>query len=458
MNERKFSKSGSLIRSLTISGSRINLLFSPQVIAAAWLAFMTGAPGANAGGFDEPAQSVVGQGSSNAGIAAGGSLSSMFWNPATMTQSGHFSAELGATAILPHISQQGNSIILPVGSAFGFTSDVGNSVRKALVPMAYVSKQIGDRIWIGLSINAPFGLADKFSNPGWAGAFYGQNASLKTYNATPTVAIKLTDWISVGAGVQAEYAQAKLTFASGILGPGNPALAQISAAGWGWGWTAGATLTPTSTTQIGLGYRSAIDQNFDGSLNIAGGLSTAGSVTTTVKLPGSLSLGVRQMLSPQMTLLGTVALTDWSRIGTSNFTQPGGTPALTPTGAPISIPFQYRDGWFYSTGLEYIVNPVWAVRAGVAYERSPITDQVRVPLLPDNNRTWVSAGITTHITQYLKIDLAYSYIHLNSTPVNVMPGNPSFNGIVTYVGTANTHVNVVSLAVRYLFDYLPLRP
>jgi hypothetical protein len=58
----------------------------------------------------------------------------------------------------------------------------------------------------------------------------------------------------------------------------------------------------------------------------------------------------------------------------------------------------------------------------------------------------------------LSVDLAYSYIHLNSTPVNVVPGNPSFNGLVTYVGTANTHVNVVALALRYVFDDLPSPP
>jgi long-chain fatty acid transport protein len=432
--------------------------FSAQVLGPAALAFFLSGHAARAAGFDEPGQSALGQGASNAGVAAGGSLSSMFWNPATITQSGRFAAELGAFGILPHISQQGSSTILPLGSAFGFTSDVGNSVLPALVPNGYVSQQIADRLWAGLSINAPFGLADRFPNPAWAGAFYGQNASLKTYNIAPTIAIKLTDWISIGAGLQAEYAEANLTFVSAILGPGIPALAQITAAGWGFGWTTGVTLTPTATTRIGLGYRSAIDQDLNGSLAIVGGLSTPGSVSTTVKLPGSLSLGLRQGLSPQVTLLGTVAWTDWSRIGTSNFTQPGGTLALTPTGAPISIPFQYRDGWFYSTGLEYALNPVWTLRGGVAYERSPITDQVRVPLLPDNNRTWVSAGTTTHVTRYLSVDLAYSYIHLNSTPVNVVPGNPSFNGLVTYVGTANTHVNVVALALRYVFDDLPSPP
>jgi len=40
---------------------------------------------ANAGGLAVHEQSTYGQGTSVAGIAAGGALSSMFWNPATMT-------------------------------------------------------------------------------------------------------------------------------------------------------------------------------------------------------------------------------------------------------------------------------------------------------------------------------------------------------------------------------------
>jgi len=130
----------------------------------------------------------------------------------------------------------------------------------------------------------------------------------------------------------------------------------------------------------------------------------------------------------------------------------GGLFALTPTGAPIIIPFQYRDGWFYAIGLEYVLNPVWAFRSGIAYEVTPVTDQVRVPLVPDNDRVWISVGATGHLTKHLSVDLAYSYIDFKNAPINVILGNPSFNGFVTYVGTVNARVNVISLSLRYQLD------
>ncbi|MQA67450.1 MAG: transporter, partial [Alphaproteobacteria bacterium] len=46
-----------------------------------------------AGGFAIREQSVYGQGASFAGIAAGGALSGMFWNPAVMTQFAGFNVE-----------------------------------------------------------------------------------------------------------------------------------------------------------------------------------------------------------------------------------------------------------------------------------------------------------------------------------------------------------------------------
>src|SRR3954452_7277515 len=59
---------------------------------------------ANAGGFAVREQSAYGQGSSFAGIAAGGALSSMFWNPATVTQFRGLTSETVLTGVLPHAS------------------------------------------------------------------------------------------------------------------------------------------------------------------------------------------------------------------------------------------------------------------------------------------------------------------------------------------------------------------
>ena len=427
----------------------------------ALVALAVGSTQALAGGLAIREQSAWGEGSSYAGVAAGGSVSAMFWNPATMTQTGKFALENSAALVFPQAQQTGtNNVAALLGLpapllGLGLNDGTPNSSVPAVVPAGYATMQLNDRLWFGVSINSPFGLSVGFQNPNWAGAFYGESSTLKTYNFGPNVAYKLADWISVGVGLQAQYAQVNLKNATGIVPPVVPAtpasvnLAQLTGDGWGFGWTAGVTITPTPWTQIGLGYRSAVNQFIDGSFTTNGFGGTPGPVSTTVKLPDSASLGVRQGLTTQLAILGTVEWTGWKRIGTSIVSQPNGQAALAPSGAPVTVPFQWNDGWFYSAGLEYIASPNWTLRGGVGFEKSPVTDQVRIPLLPDNDRMWYSVGATNNVTPGVSIDLAYSFVDVKNTPVNVVPGNPSFNGLVTYNGTSRANVSIFSLGVKF---------
>src|SRR4249920_2058710 len=240
---------------------------------------------ANAGGFAVREQSVYGQGSSFAGVAAGGALSSMFWNPAAMTQFQGIVSETDVSGLLPYSSNTplAGSSLLPAG--FPGTSNVANA---AFVPAGYTSYQLSPSLWLGLSINAPFGLSVNFPDF-WAGRDYGGQTLLKTYNATPSIAWRINDWISVGAGVQIQYAKASLERGigpvPGVVPPGVQGT--LKGTGWAVGATAGVTLTPTPTTTIGLGWRSALNQDIQGTVvtNASVPATTVGSVTTTVDLP-----------------------------------------------------------------------------------------------------------------------------------------------------------------------------
>jgi hypothetical protein len=198
----------------------------------------------------------------------------------------------------------------------------------------------------------------------------------KTYNATPSFAYQLNNWLSIGAGVQIERGGPifRVVFPSTTqeTPPWPWAISSTSTAtAGGFGFTASVTLTPPPTTTIGLGYRSAINQKINGTLTLppgglftTGGGSTPGSVNATLNLPDIVSLGIRQRVNPQLTLLGTVEWTNWSRIGTTAINQPSGAPA-TIVGNAVKLPFQYKDGWFFSAGAEYQWNEKLAVRGGV---------------------------------------------------------------------------------------------
>jgi long-chain fatty acid transport protein len=406
---------------------------------------------ASAGALSVREQSSYGQGESFAGIAAGGSLSSLFWNPATMTQAPGKALEVTTAWLIPFASHDAllGSTLLPFG--FGGAPNAG---EQSLVPSAYLSSQLNPNLWVGLSVNAPFGLSVSLPRV-WAGRDYGaQDSHLRTYNLTPSFAYRFSDWLSIGAGVQIQYADAALgTGRTGFLQPplGGPIPlplnGSLSGYGWGFGFTAGLTLTPTPTTTIGVGYRSAINQDINGALGL-GGLPppaplVSTSASTTVNLPDMVSLGIRQRVDARWIVMGTVEWTNWSRIGNANVFTPSGALAET-------LPFQFKDGWFFSVGAEYQWSERLAVRAGVGYEISPVTDQVRIPVLPDNDRIWLSAGFSWALMKDLYVDVAYSHLFIRDTSINITAasGNPWFDGI-SYVGDVNAHVDILSLGLKY---------
>ncbi len=117
---------------------------------------------------------------------------------------------------------------------------------------------------------------------------------------------------------------------------------------------------------------------------------------------------------------------------------------------PVTIPFQYKDGWFFALGGEYQWSDRLTLRAGAAYEISPIDDRVRIPLIPDNDRVWASIGASWQVWKGFSFDLAYTHIWVQDPSINItaVSGNPWFDG-VNYIGSVNAHVDVLSLAMVF---------
>lgn len=409
---------------------------------------------ANAGGFALREQGAYGQGVSFAGVAAGGALSSMFWNPATMTQYYGKAFEVDAAVIIPKASHSYTASTLassPLGP-LGYNRTVSDSGDDGIVPASYSSWQINERLWVGLSVNSPFGLS--VSLPGaWAGAGYGQSADVKSFNFQPAIAYKISDMVSVAVGAQVQYMT--VDYDALAAAGASPTIANLSGKGMGYGFTAGVTITPTPTTTIGVGYRSAINQKINGTLRTGVAAGTPGSVSTTLNLPDMVTVGLRQRIGDRFTLLAGFEWSNWSRIGTSVVTTPSGGTALIGVSSVV-LPFQYSDGYFYSLGGEYVINPSWTVRAGIAFEKSPITDSVRTPRLPDNDRMWYSAGLSYKPPQFagVTVDLGYSFIDLKDTSLNLGPGtgNPWTNTTGTYTGSVDSTIHILSFGFRYQWD------
>lgn len=442
--------------------SKMSWAFSKSVLmSASALAVIAAATSAHAGGFALREQSAYYQGMSFAGNGTTGpSISSIFWNPATITGAKDgLTNESHSSFLAPRADVDGTFTPGALTGALGATTSSvsgGDIVSDAWIPSSYAAYKFNDDLFFGLSINAPFGLSTK-PELDWAGQFYARTSKVFSINATPTVGYKLNDMFSVGAGLQIQYISVSLKSAYPFSNVRNTA--EVKGDDIGFGFTAGATFTPMQGTELALGFRSAIWHDLEGEFTNPGGVNftpgptpfAGNSMDIGAKLitPETLTLSAKHSITDDIRVFGTVEWSNWSRLGTVHLTSRNGSTTTSPTGAP-DLRFNYEDGWFFALGGEYDWNDKLTLRGGLAYEVSPVTDEVRSARLPDNDRIWTSLGATWKPAENLSLDVGYTHIFGMDTDINISGTHQDFNSnIGTFVGEADASVDILAASVRY---------
>ncbi len=404
---------------------------------------------AEAGGFGLREQSSYYQGTSFAGTAAGGDgLASMFWNPAAISFNPGLNVEGNVTYIAPHASIDVFAAGAPItGTSLGNVG-VSDMVDNGTLP-TFFATYAWDRWAIGFGVTSPYGLVTD-APCSWSGRYYGCYSSIFDMNAQLSVAYKLTDWMTIGGGLNVNYINAKLTNAqfAGFAPPSNNLYAQVNGDDIGYGINLGVLFTLAPGTTLGIGYKSQISQTLNGMLDVSvANIIPVKSVNATagLTLPDQVTASFRSKLDPQWTVLGTVEWTNWSTVQELT---------VKAYGLPVStLDLQWNDGWFFSGGVEYQWDPKLALRAGIGYELTPVPDSTRSPRLPDTNRFWLSGGFTYNFSSQFSADFAYTHIFGETSPILLTPADPANALGGTLVGqVSNGYVDIISVGLRYKFD------
>jgi long-chain fatty acid transport protein len=380
-------------------------------VLAALGAMAAGAGGAEAGGFAIREQSATFQGMSYAGAAAGGALSSMYWNPAATAVLPGLNTESSYTLVVPEATVTVRQSPFPQG-LFPNSSDITEPIFTSASYGSYQLTGYDPRLFFGVAVNGPFGLLTEPDREGYLGAVLGRTTKLLTVNVNPTVAYRLAPGLLIGAGAQIQYADAALRFATGLP---TGITTSFSGNDVAFGVTAGILWSPAPGTSIGLGWRSQMDQTLEGSFSTAHTpLSVSGKAT--LELPDTVTLSLMQAVSPVARVMGTIEWAGWSRLDKLRVEATGfGATVLDPVTVPgqtiATLPLDWSDGWFFSLGGEYDLTPRLTVRTGAAYEISPIDAPEKRPVsIPDSDRVWLSGGASYRWSEWTSVDLAYSHI------------------------------------------------
>ncbi len=302
--------------------SRLTLTALTLVAAAAF------APQAQASGFQLREQSPLSQGNAFAGVSAGGGdISSLFFNPAVMTQYEGWQFSFGGTyvglsakfeggtatrtATLQGLGFQVAPVTLTNLNTISGASSHPNAAISAVLPEFNIMYSVNRDLKVGLSLNVPFGLTTEYDS-NWIGRYHALKSDLKTIDIAPSLAYRATDQVSIGVAVIVRKADAELSnavdygtalalkvgaglAAAGLStvspGPGqNSPVATIAmgapnatfgtpgfatpgawdgqaglkGSGWGVGFKVGMVIQPNKDLRIGLAYQDKMSMTLKG--------------------------------------------------------------------------------------------------------------------------------------------------------------------------------------------------
>lgn len=388
-----------------------------------------------------------------------------FGNPALMTAFARPQASLNASGILGHADYEDGGSVDALGNPLG--GDTEGFLSDSFIPSGHAIYPLNDALVLGLSVTVPFGLSSDYDSD-WPGRYQALTSELKTVNINPSVAYQLTDTLSVGAGISAQYAKARLTSAidfgvvcftqlnpaacagAGVVPQTADGVVDIEGDDWSFGWNAGLAWTPHPDWRIGLHYRSAIDQNLEGSADFtvsanAAFLTATGAFANTgaragLTLPASTELGVRWQANDRTTLYANAQWTEWSsirelRVRFANPVQSDSADALN-----------YDDAGRYGIGADYRLTNQWSVRAGYARDKSPAKSAYRTARIPDNDRDILAFGATWTPNEAWSLDAGYNRVTIKDTDFS---RTGSFADAVT--GLYSGNADVISVGARRRF-------
>ena len=400
---------------------------------------------ANAGGYSTYLYSTSGLGNAYSGSTTGShDVSDVFFNPAVTA--GKDKSEVITSLSYLRLAIDPDNISSnfkhPVfGTIKRDDAESRNVGTQKLVPALYFSSPINDKMAFNLAITSPFGLETRYKKNS-PGRFRALNSSISTLNLNPSLAYKLTDDLSFGAGVMAQYYTADLTKEVYTSPAFTSGLATADGSDWGYGYNFGLKYDISKDLKVGLGYRSKIDYKLKGNVDVNDNLyaSKFKAKTTT---PESMSLGVAYNVNSDLQIVADSTWTRWSRLKKLDVVAQN---ALLSN----STQFNWNDSYLNSVGANYALNKNNLLRTGLAYEKEAINNRNREQRVPSSDKYWISAGLNHKLGDGFEVDLAYVHQIYRTAKINMTDyGVNGLEGSVT--GKYKTSVDVVSIALKKQF-------
>lgn len=377
--------------------------FTKTLIAAS-LAFVSADTFAAA--FQLAEQNVSGLGRAYAGEASvADDASVVARNPALMTLFKEKQLSVAAMAVIPDVSLEGT------GTNNGIPASALNDdsiAPSAIIPAGYFTMPVNDKVSVGFGAFSNFGLATEFNDDYVAGQIAGET-EIVTVNMNASVAYKVSEQFSFGIGLNYIYADATIVRKVGVNTqiPFSTNVVDLEGDDTGYGLNVGLMYQLDENSRFGFNYRTETDITFEGTFS-----SPAQSIpvlpgSVEITLPAIAEFSGSHQLDEKLGVHYSVLWTGWSSFDSLE------AQVTMPTGDKF-IAFEktedFSDAMRYSIGADYQYSENLMLRAGFAFDESPVSQQHLSISIPDTDRFWFSFGGNYAIDQNSNVDLGVSVL------------------------------------------------
>lgn len=343
-------------------------------------------------------------------------------------------------------------------------SSKGNMVpRPVVVPFGFFTSQLNERWHLGIGVYAPFG-----GRTDYEGAFQGRYRSSKTsvevITLQPTLSYRINEQLSIGAGPTFNRIEGLLenrlnNQAVGGRGDGN---VKVSGDDTAVGFNAGVLYEPSKNLSLGLVYHSRVQYSLEGATKVTGATGALGAIpalgltglngrydsTMDLTTPETVDMSITYRLNERLDVSAGALFSRWSTMQLLDVRN-SGVPSAYASFSSISEPLNWRDTWSFSTGVAYKLTSRWTLRAGAAYEPTPVPAQYSSTRAPLGDRTIFTFGLGWRVNSAWGMGLAYGHIYERKVKVSQLTSQAGLRP--GYSATYQNQANGLGLQVTYQF-------
>jgi long-chain fatty acid transport protein len=430
------------------------------VPALVGLALLASVPRIEAGGFAVPDSDVVSAGLGGASVAHPAGAASQLKNVAGLAFLDRAELSFGGMGRVSMTDFAGASPYPGDG-----TTESDTRTPRILPSFGY-AQPLSTHLVIGLGVDAPFDLHTAWATPdAFSGRFIVQDAALRCYSVSPSVALKLADRLAIGGGLDVNVATLDMQRSIPAINPftmhrvDGATLNIKSDSIVALGFRLGALARLSESFAVGLAYRHTAPFSLTGSASvqrIPTGSTQLDNALAARYPPGSTSFTQDVVLPDRFagglaytwnnwTLTAEIALERWSSFNSLDI-EFADAPELATSLAPVykAPPYNapYADTTPFRVGIERQVNHAVTLRAGYSYEPTPMPVSSLSPAFFDANRHTLALGATFASTAW-RLDLSSGVRFLQQRTTE--DTNPegfygTYKSTVPFLGAALTHV------------------